>query len=78
MWVSHQELEGLYKQINELQARIKSLEETKLPSAELKSRLEDLELWRAKLHSMITTKNKRGDDALNKMGKYVIGESITL
>jgi len=76
MWATHHELEGLFKSINELNARLTKLEEKPLPSADIRGRLEDLELWKGKLHSMITTTNQRGKETLNKTGKWLIGESI--
>lgn len=66
------------KKIEELERRIAKLEEKSLPSAELKSRIEDLELWKGKLHSMITTTNQRGKEVLNKTGKLMIGQSVDL
>jgi hypothetical protein len=78
MWVTHSELEGLFIQINKLEKRLKELEEKPLPSTDLRSRLEDLELWKGKLHSMITTTNQRGKEVLNKQGKILIGESVRL
>ncbi len=40
---------------------------------EFKSRLEDLELWRGKMHNLAVEKTPAGRDKLNKTGKKIFG-----
>ena len=83
MWVSHQELNqliidinGIRQEINKLQEQLEKVKETVLPSAELKSRVIELEMWQTKIHTLITEKDKRGNDKLNKMGRNLAGRSL--
>lgn len=78
MWshITQETVDAIYKELNELNARLKRLEEQRLPSGELIDRLESLELWRGKIHSMITTTDKRGNEKLSKFGKFAIGDSV--
>jgi len=83
MWVSHQELNqliidinGMRQEISKLQEQLEKVKETVLPSAELKSRVIELEMWQSKIHALITEKDKRGNDKLNKIGRNLAGQSL--
>jgi hypothetical protein len=65
----------LNEQYNKLLERLDRMEEKLLTPAELKSRIQDLELWQGKIHSLITEKDKRGNDKLNKIGRELAGKS---
>ena len=76
MWVSHQELEALYRELNELKQEFNRLKETTEPNVKLNSRVDAIELWQGKVHSLIITKNKKGEDKLTTIGRNLAGVSI--
>ena len=40
----------------------------------LKGRVEDLELWRGKIHALMVEKTPKNNDKLSKYGRYVAGQ----
>lgn len=76
MWVNHQELEGLYKELNELRQELNRLKESTEPNIKLNSRVDTIELWQGKVHSLIIEKNKKGEDKLTKIGRNLAGISL--
>ena len=41
------------------------------PLIDIKSRLDELELWKAKIHALTIEKTPRGKEKLNKIGKRI-------
>lgn len=74
----HEEFKAENKRLNEeillLRKRTDILQEKDAPSAELKSRIEDLELWRGKIHKMaIDVSPVTGKEKLSKSGRRIFG-----
>jgi len=68
MWITRREFEE----------RIAALQQAPLPECPhcgpLKGRIEDLEIWRGKIHAMMIEKTPKGQDKLTRFGRFVAGQ----
>jgi hypothetical protein len=67
------ELDNLQKEIIGIHVLIQKTETFDMKKVQdHESRIQDLELWRTKLHAMITETTPRGKEKLNRIGKKFI------
>lgn len=68
------EVDALKAEIAALRARIEAQEARQLAPIELKGRIEDLELWRGKIHKMLVENTPAGSDRLSRFGRHFRGK----
>ena len=78
MFIRTRDFNLILERISQVESAFLKLEEQCGPSAKLRSKIEDLELWQGKVHSLLIEKDKRGNDKLTRLGRYVAGQSINI
>lgn len=64
----------LERDFDKLEIELNELKKQKELPLDLKGRIEDIELWRSKMHTLLTEKTPAGKEKINRNFKFLRGQ----